>query len=237
MTMSRNQHRRSYNLAAISLGVSLVLGCGTLHAQNLPLECGQLTNHYGPFDYRTDRSKLPVVEHAHFDSGVESLTRGKSTEDIGGDIDYTLRAFPNHHRALMAMMRLGEREKTSKPRAARYTVECYFRRAEYFRPDDGLVKMLTGIYLMKQGRNGEALGKLEAAEKLDSGDPNLQYNLGLAYFRLGRYEEALAHAHRAYAKGFALPGLKGLLVKAGKWRDAEQASPPGTPVKGADGDS
>lgn len=199
-------------------GLLLAFGSSAVAADELPLQCGTLRNHYGPFDYRTDKSKLPIVEGAHFDAGIESLTRGKSGH-LGGDLDYTLRAFPNHHRALLAMMRLAERDKVAKPLGARYTDECYFLRAEYFRPDDGMVKMLAGIFLMKKGRNSEAIERLEAAKKLDPRDANLQYNLGLAYFRLGRYDESLEHAHRAYAMGFALPGLKGMLAKAGKWRD------------------
>lgn len=218
--------RRTWPLLARGGCLGMVcLFAGSACAGELPLKCGDLANHYGPFDYRSDKSKLPVVEQAHFDSGIETLTRGKSAH-IGGDIDYTLRAFPNHHRALLAMIRLAEREKISVPKGARYSDECYLLRAEHFRPDDGVVKMLMGIYLMKKGRNKEAVERLEAAEKLDSNDANLQYNLGLVYFRLGRYEESLAGAHRAYASGFGLPGLKSMLKRVGKWRE---------PVSGVDG--
>ena len=67
--------------------------------------CGPLeTGGYGPYDYTNPihfREKLPIVEGAHFDAGVESL-RGhlkKNAGTLDGDLDYTLRAFPNHHRA------------------------------------------------------------------------------------------------------------------------------------------
>lgn len=60
---------------------------------------------YGPFDYTspTDRKHLGIVEHYHFTSDVEHLRKGASGS-IALDLDYTLRAFPNHHRALNAMM-------------------------------------------------------------------------------------------------------------------------------------
>jgi len=65
-------------------------------------ECWGTKITYGPFDYlqRADfPGELAVVEDNHFDEGVESLKKGMSTSPIG-DIDYTLRAWPNHHRAL-----------------------------------------------------------------------------------------------------------------------------------------
>lgn len=189
-------------------------------ADGLPPDCGNFRNNYGPFDYRVDKKKLPIVEHYHFTPEVEMLRRG-ATAALGGDIDYTLRAFPNHHRALMAMMRLAERERKEKPRGARYTVSCYMARAEAFRPTDGMVKMLAGIYLLQKGQAADAVSKLEAAEELDGGNANLHYNLGLAYFKLKKFDEALEQAHKAYALGFNLPGLRSMLEKAGKWRDPQ----------------
>lgn len=188
-------------------------------AQNMPHECGTLANNYGPYDYRVDKSKLPIVENYHFDGQVEALVRGKSSAGPAGDISYTLRAFPNHHRALLSMIRLAERDKTAKPSGASHSVDCFLVRAEAFRPDDAMVKMLAGIHLMKKGQNREALTKLEAAEKINSSDANLHYNLGLAYFRLNQYDKSLDSAHKAYSMGFTLPGLRNMLKKVGKWQE------------------
>ena len=49
---------------------------------------------------------------------------------------YTLNVFPNHHRALMALIKLAKKEKTNRPRDMGYTVECRFDRAERFAPND-----------------------------------------------------------------------------------------------------
>lgn len=186
--------------------------------------CGTLQNAYGPFDYRTDKGKLAIVEQYHFGPQQENLTKKVG---LGGNIDYTLRAFPNHHRALMSMMKLGAREKAAKVKGADYTVECYMVRAETFRPDDAMVKVIYGLYLMQSGRPKDAVGKLESARQIDSQNANVNYNLGLAYSDLKQYDKALESAHRAYAAGFPLPGLRDKLKRAGKWRDLPQTpSPP-----------
>lgn len=181
--------------------------------------CGSLKNGYGPFDYWVDKGPIAIVLMAHFTPGVETLTQ-TATGPFGGDIDYTLRAIPNHPNALMSMMRLAEREKTERPRGARYSVECYFDRAMRFRPKDGMVRMVYAEYLGKHGRNKEALEQLEIAQDLLGANANLHYNIALAYFGLGQYDKSLSHAHKAYALGFNLPGLRNKLERAGKWREA-----------------
>jgi len=117
------------------------------------------------------------------------------------------------------MMRLGDKEKTERPRGARFTVACYFARGVRFAPDDGAVRVLYGIYLSRNGKKSEAVEQLQAAQELVGDDPNLHYNLGLAYFDLKDYDKALLHAQKAYELGFPLPGLRDKLKKAGKWRD------------------
>lgn len=113
-------------------------------------ECGSLKNGFGPYDYRSDRGpSLELVESAHFTQQVEMLINAK-TGYIGGDLDYTLRAYPNHHRALMSTMRYGEKTKSEKPPSMSYTVECYFDRAIRFRPDDPISRMIYAMYLAKK---------------------------------------------------------------------------------------
>lgn len=182
--------------------------------------CGSLNNAYGPFDYRSDKDKLPIVEGAHFTLEVETLKAGKSGS-LGGDIDYTLRAFPNHPRALLAMVRLGDKLKVERVPGAHYTVACFLDRAVRFRPDDATVRMIFGTYLAKRKKNELALEHLEVAEKNAIDNANVHYNLGLVYFDLGKYDQALRHAHAAYKLGFDLPGLRTKLEKAGKWKEPE----------------
>ena len=92
-------------------------------------------------------------------------------------------------------------------------------RAETFRPDDAMVKVIYGLFLMQAGRAKDAIAKLEAARDLDTQNANVHYNLGLAYADLKQYDKALESAHRAYGAGFPLPGLKNKLKRAGKWRE------------------
>lgn len=205
------------------LAAALVLQASIGHAQ-VDDRCGGLENGYGPFDYRSAKHKLGVVERHHFTRQVESLKRGSTSAYPGSDLDYTLRAFPNHHRALMAMMGLVAKEKSHRPRGANFEAECYFIRAERFRPDDGMVKMIYGLFLLRDGKDEAAVRKLEQARDSQENNANFHYNLGLAYFELKDYDKALASAHQAYAMNFPLPGLRDKLVRVGRWR--EPASKP-----------
>jgi hypothetical protein len=182
--------------------------------------CGELTSdHFGPFDFRTiSQSNLSLVERNHFNSDVEHLIRGQ-TSTIGGDLSYTLRSIPNHPRALSAMARLARKEKKPTPVGAFYSVDCWFDRAVRFTPDDPAVRLVYGIELIKDGKNGEAIEQFKTALDKSPDNANVHYNLGLAYLSLKKYDESLAHAKRAYELGFPLPGLRDKLVRAGKWKD------------------
>ena len=186
--------------------------------------CGDLENGYGPFDFWIDKGKLPIVESNHFTPQVEQLVRGQSSY-IGDDIAYTLHAFPNHPRALMAMMNLAVKEKAAKARGARYSVECYFDRAIRFRPKDPIVRMIYANFLSRNGKKNDAVKQLEFAQEGGLSNPNMEYNMGLAYFDVGDYEKSLFHAQRAYQGGFDLPGLKRKLMHVGKWREPTEPVP------------
>lgn len=210
-------------LLLVALAAAVASGA---HAQTMELGCGSLENHYGPLDYRTvSPSQRAIVENVHFTPRVESLRGGATSITAGGDLNYTLRVFPNHHRALVSVMRLGEKEKTPRPRDMEYSVECWFERAERFQPNDSVAKGLYGVYLVRDGRAKEGAAKLEQALAEGGEDANVRYNLGLAYVELKRYDEALDSAHRAYALGFPLPGLRDKLKRAGKWREPVAGSP------------
>lgn len=188
------------------------------HADNLT--CGSLTlSGSGPFDYRNEREELSKVEGAHFTEVVEALVRGTTNATPGGDIGFTLAVFPNNHRALIAMMKLGEREKTLKPIGSRYTVECWFDRALRFRPDDGVVRMIYSSYLDSKGRQPEANNQLKIATTYARDSAITHYNIGLHYLKLKNYEMALHQAHKAIALGWPQSGLREYLLKVGKWRE------------------
>lgn len=208
----------------------LVFGSLTANAQiqitTLDPRCGNLTeNTFGrPIDYFTATTEFKnIVENPHFPSHVEKLQRGNTNDTPGPDIAYTLRTFPNHPRALMAMIKLGQKEKTEKPRGSPFTVNCWIQRALYFKPEDGNIRLVFAVELMRQGRYKEAISELRKAEETLGENGNVLYNLGLAYFETGDYDQSLDYAHRAYARGFTFEGLRKKLGSRGKWRDPPQA--------------
>ncbi len=192
----------------------------------LPANCGALNNHYGPFDYRTDKDKLGIVERAHFTSAVEAGSRGNTTMLAGPDLHYTLTAFPNHHRALLAMVRYGEKMQSPQPKGAEYSVECYFDRALRFRVDDVVARMLYAQYLIKNKRDKDAAAQLTVAQNYAKDSAFAQYYLGMLYFDLKDYDRAQLQAHKAEEMGYDASELRGLLKQAGHWKDpAPMASP------------
>lgn len=169
-----------------------------------------------------------MVESVHFPPAVEALIRG-STSTVGGDLGYTLQVFPNHHRALIAMMNLGIKLKSPLPPQALYSVECYFDRAVRFRPDDAIVHMIYAKYLSSQGRKPEAIKQLDVAASLEKDNGFTQYNIGLILLEMNEFDRALAQAHTALSLGFQRPALKERLVAANRWRE-----PPPTLVSAPD---
>ena len=183
-------------------------------------DCGPLTHHDQGGDYTNpdDRQGLEVVEQFHFTKQVETLVRG-TTSSLGGDIGYTLEHFPNHHKALAALAKLGLRDKTAQPHGAKYSIACFFDRAIRQKADDATVRMIFGSYLLAIGNGDGALEQLREAVRLQPEHPTINYNLGLLYMKKKDYAQALVHAQKAYALGFPLPGLKNQLIAAGKWQD------------------
>lgn len=184
--------------------------------------CGELYGvGYGPFDYLERYSfqgELKIVEAHHFTYEVENLIRGKSG-NLGGDLDYTLRAWPNHHRALVSLSKLSVRDKSTRIQGLKWPVECYFDRAIRFNSTDAKVRSIYGGYLSHRGRTKEAIEQLEIAVKLEPDNVTALYNLGLMYFKQKQYKKANDYAQKAYGFDFPLQGLKNKLIKAGKWQE------------------
>lgn len=184
--------------------------------------CGPLTSSYGPFDYRTQKKPLKVVEQYHFNANVENLVSGM-TGSLEGDLDYVLATSPNHHRALMALARLSERPTFRPDRLRWRTPECYFDRAIRFAPNDPVVYLMFAMFLSKQGKSDQAVRQLKQAETVTE-FPLTHYNIGLVYFEMGRYEDALRQAQRALAGGYTRTDLMEKLKAVGKWVDTGPAT-------------
>ena len=208
-----------------------LLACVQARAQAASSSCGELGTPFG--DYLKDKDKVTMSESFHFTPEVESLTRGKSTVVIGADLDFMLRNYPNHHRVLAAMMRLGEKEKTPQPAGATYTVACYFDRAIRFRPDDLVARMLYATYLSKNRREADATAQLEMVTQAAGDNAFSHYNIGLIYLEMKNYDRALEQAHKAYGLGFGRPELRDRLKSAGRCKDPA----PSSAASGAEGSS
>ena len=203
-------------MLALSTAVCISLAWALrLPAQEVP-GCGTLQNAYGPYDYRdpvNKRDKLPIVDTFHFTADVESLRRG-NTGTVLGDLQYTLRAFPNHHRALKAIARYALEGGQFPVDNMIPSAECYFERAIVFTPDDAAVRVLYANYLFKSGGREKAREQYEQALRLAPNSIEVNYVAGLYFVDVGDLERAKKLAKVAYDNGYPLPGLKNKIAAA-----------------------
>ena len=203
---------------------------GTAAAQVVP-GCGSLENTYGPFDYRdpAQRAKhLRIVEEYHFTPEVQRLIHGATTSIIA-DLDYTLRAWPNHYPALQSVTRYALNGGKMSVRAA----ECYFKRAVAFRPDDSGARIIYGNYLLQCTKLTSELSRrrlqcggyedpgymdprvlkiaqeqYDTALKLAPASAEANYDAALFYLDVNELGTAKKLAAVAYGAGYPLTGLK-----------------------------
>lgn len=174
---------------------------------------------YGPFDYTNPNHRqkhLKIVEEFHFTPRVKNLVKGQSGS-IEDDLDYTLRAFPNHHQALYSLIKYSvdkARRNKSWPKGMPQP-ECYLQRAAAFAPKDANVELLHGLYLHRIGELDKALSHYQRGLRIQPNSAEGQYNTGLLLLDMGRPEEAVVHARQAYKLGHPLPGLNNKLIDAG----------------------
>jgi len=170
---------------------------------------------YGPYDYTNPEHRgksLSLVEGSHFTKEVESLIKG-NRGSIAADLDYTLRAFPNHHRALYAMMRY--QLKLSRPVFA--PSECYFQRAMSFSPSDYRVMQLYANYLVKKKQPKMAISVYKRALSIPRAPAIINYSLGLLYFDMKLFDEAVEQAEIAYEGGVKKMKLAKKLKQINRW--------------------
>jgi hypothetical protein len=211
-------HRQRVQWLACVFASAWLACVAPVHAQMAydPVTCGEMTNAVGPFDVRTAPTHmLNLVETYHYHAAIQRLEGHRPA--IGQDLDYTLRAIPNHPGALRTVSRFSFIVASQLIPGTRRTVECYFARAIEQAPDDPVPHMIYGVHLLKLNKVQAAISELKRATELGSQDPNIDYNLGLAYVDLRQYDMAKEHAKRAYDHDFPLPGLRDKLTKAGQW--------------------
>ena len=194
----------------------------------LSLECKHFDNYSYAWDYTDydDREAyLYLVESAHFTQEVEALISGVSNPDVFADLDYTLRRFPNHHRALSAAARFEFQVEDAAVWLENFVpIDCYFQNAVQYKPSDGIIRLIYATYLHRKGVVEKRKELLEQAKmqynsalELMPESAEVHYNVGLFYFDIDKLNLALSHAHKAYNLGYPLPGLKDRLIKRGVW--------------------
>lgn len=225
------------HLQLLGAGLALALLGAPVAAQGFKEPCARSDTFArpavnGPFDYRNQRSALQMVENNHYIPQIENLVRGK-TGTLASEHSFVLHGFPNHHRALASLARYGLREKSATPGNLDYTVDCYFERALVFRPDDYIVRMLFADYLTRTNRIPEAAAQLDYVRNTVDDNPMTHYNIGLLYFQMGRYTEALAQEHRAAALGMPRTDLRDRLKAQGKWAEPAPSAASAAPAASA----
>ncbi|MEA3639815.1 MAG: tetratricopeptide repeat protein [Lamprobacter sp.] len=189
---------------------SLLLFSVTVNAVVCPEYTGRGKDYTNP----NDRAHITGVEKVHFTEDVRLLRKG-STGYLIQDIEFMLNLSPNHHQALDSLTRLALREGTTLPRLASINLECRFLWAEQIQPRDAMVPVIQGAYYYRAGKPDEAKKYLEKAAKLAPENPEVNYNLGLALYKMEDYENARIYARKAYKGGYPLPGLRNMLKRAG----------------------
>ncbi len=234
----------SYALSARGGRLRSLLGCILmLFAASLPAtagavetttdpRCAQIDERvgYGPYDYRERHGKrrqnLGVVQKYHFTAKQQrDILRGRIDHNNWNELDYVLRAFPNHAPALYLLglyeQKIAQEHKeyyeTLKRREFYAPTACYFQRAMRFAPDDPNVWNTLGRLHTQAGRHDEAIKAFAQVVKMAPKSAAAHYNLGLALFAAGKYEEAADSAKKAYAFGYPRKDLAQRLASKGHW--------------------
>ncbi len=237
------QQKKNRGKLAVHALCALTAVLGLSAAADAAENCGHphdRPRHFGPFDYRSRArltEELDIVERHHFTtymnevaqfgfSSREAVTVEEKKEGrdlIAGNLDYTLRSFPNHFDALHAMatwqLRLRDESVANYERLKNewsfLSADCYFERALMYAPDDGMVYLAYGVYLHKLDQLDAALERYERAAALMPDSPEVRYNLGLLHYDRAEYAQAAERAADAYALGYPLQGLERRLARRG----------------------
>lgn len=178
---------------------------------------------FGPYDYSNASlraTKLPIVEEYHFTPQIQRLKQGK-TGHLLDDIDYTLRAFPNHYKALTALTYYASifqlEIKQNNKRAVKPAVECYFQKAINFARKDATLEMIYAVFLKKSNKNELADQHYLRAIQLSPKNLRFRYMYGLFLVDLKKMDQAKIQAEFIYSKEYPKQKLKEKLIASGNW--------------------
>jgi Tfp pilus assembly protein PilF len=178
----------------------------------------------------TDTTLLRTVERYHVVPAEEKI-RTKFYSAARADVDFVLRYFPNHPKALLLMAQLCTDRAT--PHCELDTV---FEKAIAINPNVAGTYVTQGVYLHRVKRYREAIASYQRGLAIDPNSINAHYNLALAYLETKQYDLANEEAQRAYALGAPFPGLRDRLKQSGQWKPVA-ATPAPQPGSSAAADS
>lgn len=175
-----------------------------------------LANYGEPFNYYEPAPSkiLSNVEKYHLEQGRDKVRQGKY-EYAWSEFSFMLHYFPNHP---VALQHIGELSMQMEDPAR---AERYFERALRLYPSEDETYALYGVFLHKTKRYEEAVEAYTKAIALNDKPVEYHYNLGLTYFEMELYNQALTEAQIAYNQGYPLLGLKNMLKDAKVWSEAE----------------
>lgn len=204
---------------------------------------------FGPYDYyNPPKGAISLVERAHMGPVIAEARRLRRWCDYFENIDYSLRAFPNHPEALTLMAEyLDSHAPCSKAPAPKSTrgsspmdlaaavesgtwrernADYYFEKGIEFLPkgSDTVVKrpetrLLYAKYLYNHKRPNEALAQFQEAERLRPSSADAHYYMSAIYLDNKDAEKAKLYADKARQLGAPPAELKQKLISAGHWRD------------------
>lgn len=209
------------NRASAATALLMLAVAGPASSQDLSY-CEALTFSSPPSDYRlrdtTDVLRWSIDDNwtAHTGPAIKRIQSGEYSRRVMADLDFTLRRWPNHVPALQALVSY---DLGGGKQYGFFPTECYFYRARKLYPNDAAVPLGEGYWHWKKGDKKAAEEAYLAALSVDPNSIESHYNLGLLYADQGQYDKARQHAWAAYGSGYALPGLRNKLARAGQWRD------------------
>lgn len=174
---------------------------------NVHASAGEPYNYYLPAPDRL----LENVEKYHLQLGIDKFKKGQF-EYAWSEFAFMLHYFPNHPQALQLVGDLAV-QMEDENRAIQY-----FERAIKLYPQEAPTHALYGVFLHKIGQIESAIQRYQKAISIDAKPAEYHYNLGLAYFSQGAYEQSYTCAQNAYQRGYPLPALKDKLLAKGIWK-------------------
>ncbi|MDA8092656.1 MAG: tetratricopeptide repeat protein [Betaproteobacteria bacterium] len=219
--------RRLWRAAGIRAGLGIALAfcsAAPVHAELLRGFSQNATDRQ--FDYyATDPHsvhRVAVVMQYHWQPALRCIAENRYV-CAHNQLDFILRWVPDDPQALMLMSNLAlraHRPQDAKP---------YLQAALRYCPRCAAVRAVDAIFLANSGQTARAIGEYKKSLALNPQAADVHYDLGLALFSEKRYRLANEEAHRAYALGFTLPGLRLKLQGAGAWKPVElRRSNPGS---------